>query len=253
MYRQVRVDGHAALGRDRAAHQIIAGSFAVHAPGQGGVASKSFLIEEIAPAAAALPQQKAHGRQIEHGQHRHAAPLAGKAAEQKAADDAAVDGKTAVADGDHLPDALIFKRCHGHIVGAGADNAQHDANQDHIHHAVRVHAELDAVTEREHQRQTDAERNAHTIPVNAESTDGKGHAVELKAQAKARELYQICHSASSSSSASGAVPSGWIYMTAMRSVLRMCCSAASASSAVRPASMAICWATVWPERAKSAI
>ena len=94
------------------------------------------------------------------------------------------------------------------------------------------------MTEREHQRQTDAERNAHTIPVNAESTDGKGHAVELKAQAKARELYQICHSASSSSSASGAVPSGWIYMTAMRSVLRMCCSAASASSAVRPASMA---------------
>ena len=51
MHRQIRVNGHAALGRDCAAHQVSAGRFAEHAPRQGGVATKGLLIEEVAPAA----------------------------------------------------------------------------------------------------------------------------------------------------------------------------------------------------------
>ena len=79
------------------------GRFAVHAPRQGRVAAERLLIEEVAPAAAALPHEEAHGRKVEHGQHRHLAPFTGKAAEQKAADDAAVDGKAAIPDGQHIP------------------------------------------------------------------------------------------------------------------------------------------------------
>ena len=209
MHRQIGVDDHALGHRDRAAHQVSTGGLAVHSPRQGGVAAKGLLIEEVAPAAAALPDEKAHSSQVEHGQHRHAPPLAGQTTEQKAANNAAVDGKAAIPDGDHLPDALIFKRCHSHIVGAGADDAQHHADEDDIHHAVRVHAELDAVAERKHQGQAQAHGDAHAVPVDADPADGKGHAVQMKTQSQTRELYQIRHSSSSSSSSAAcAVPSG---------------------------------------------
>ena len=136
--------------------------------------------------------------------HLHARPP-----NKKAADDAAVDGKAAIPDGDHLPDALVFKRCHSHIIGAGADDAQHHANKDDVHHAVRVYAELDAVPEGKDQCQTQTHRDAHAVPVDADPADGKGHAVQLKTQSQTRELYQICHSSSSSSSSAAcAVPSG---------------------------------------------
>ena len=79
MHRQVGVDDHALGYRDRAAHQVSAGGLAVHTPRQGGVAAKGLLIEEVAPAAAALPEEKAHSSQVEHGQYRHAPPLAGQA------------------------------------------------------------------------------------------------------------------------------------------------------------------------------
>ena len=67
--------------------------------------------------------------QVEHGQHRHAPPLAGQATEHKAADDAAVDGQTAIPDSHHIPDGIIIKRCHSHIIQAGAGDAQHHADQ----------------------------------------------------------------------------------------------------------------------------
>ena len=91
----------------------------------------------------------------------------------------------------------------------------------------------------------EAEGDADAIPINIHVADAEGYPAQLKAEAEARELYQIRHSSvSSSSSSSTAVPSGSMYITAIRSSRRMCCNAASASSAVRPASMVICWATV---------
>ena len=71
------VDGDALRHRDGAAHQVIFRCFAEHTPGQGGVAAESLLIEEVAPAAAALSDEEAHAGQVEHGQHRHAPPFAG--------------------------------------------------------------------------------------------------------------------------------------------------------------------------------
>ena len=108
MHRQVRVDGYAFGHRDHAARQVIVGRLAVHAPGQSGVAAKGLLIEEVAPAAAALPDEEAHGRQIEHGQHGNFPPLTGQTSEQKGSDDAAVDGKTAVPDGQHIFQMLWY-------------------------------------------------------------------------------------------------------------------------------------------------
>ena len=188
---QVRVNDNAFLGRDRAAHEVVAGGLAVHAPGQGGIAAKSLLIEEVAPAAAALPDEEAHGRQVKHGQHGHAPPFAGQSAEQKAADDAAVDGKAAVPDGKHLPDAFIRKRSHGNVINPGAGNAQHHADKDHIHHGVRVHAEFLTVPERKHQRQTQAHRDADTVPVNVDASDGERYPVDREFQPQPGELYQI--------------------------------------------------------------
>ena len=157
MHRQVGVDDHTLGHRDRAAHQVSAGGLAVHSPRQGGVAAKGLLIEKVAPAAAALPDEKAHGGQVEHGQHRHAPPFAGQAAEHKGADDAAVDGQTAVADGQHIPDGIVIIGCHRHIIQAGAGDAQHHADEDDIHHRIGVDAELRAAAERKDQCEAEAE------------------------------------------------------------------------------------------------
>ena len=239
------VDGDALRHRDGAAHQVIFRCFAEHTPGQGGVAAESLLIEEVAPAAAALSDEEAHAGQVEHGQHRHAPPFAGQAAEHKGADDAAVDGQTAVADGQHIPDGIVIIGCHRHIIQAGAGDAQHHADEDDIHHRIGVDAELRAAAERKDQCEAEAEGDADAVPINIHVADAEGHPAQLKAEAEARELYQIRHSSvSSSSSSSTAAPSGSMYITAIRSGRRMCCNAASASSAVRPASMVICWATV---------
>ena len=60
--------------------KVSRGVFADHAPGQRGVGAEGLLVYKIAPAADALANQKAHGRQIEHGQNRHPAPFAQKPA-----------------------------------------------------------------------------------------------------------------------------------------------------------------------------
>ena len=93
----------------------------------------------------------------------------------KAADDAAVDGKTAVADGQHIPDGIVIIGCHRHIIQAGAGDAQHHADEDDIHHRVGVDAELRAAAERKHQRQAEAQGDADAVPINIDAADAEGH------------------------------------------------------------------------------
>ena len=85
---------------------------------------------------AALSDEEAHAGEVEHGQHRHAPPLAGQTTENESTDDAAVDGQTAIPDSQHIPDGIIIIRCHRHIIQAGAGDAQHHADEDDVHHRV---------------------------------------------------------------------------------------------------------------------
>ena len=63
-------------------------------------------------------------------------------AEQRRADDRAVNGDAAVRRMiQHPAELVVFERGNGHIERASADDGAHGADQDHIHHAVGVNAE----------------------------------------------------------------------------------------------------------------
>ena len=166
MHRQRGIHRDPLLGKARLhACQIGMGAVAVHAPGQRGVRAKRLLIEKIAPAANALPDQKAHTGQIEHWQNGHPAPFADEKGRCKRADHRAVDGKPALPDIQHLGKALVFKRRHRHIERAPSQHRKHRADEDHIHHPVGVDAEAARITERKQQRQQHAGGDEDAIPV----------------------------------------------------------------------------------------
>ena len=193
MDRHRGVDDGARRHGDGAAAQIGFGGGAVHPPGQGGVAAKGFLVDKVAPAADALADQKAHAGQVQHGGHRDFAPAAGQPAEDDRADDAAVNGKAALADVQHIPDAVVGKGRHGHIVHAGADDGHDHAHHDDVGHGIAVDAELGAVAEREQDGQHDAGGDQHAVPVDVHAADGESHPVDLKAEAQPREGDKVRH------------------------------------------------------------
>ena len=169
------------------------GAVAVHAPGQRGVRAKRLLIEKIAPAANALPDQKAHTGQIEHWQNGHPAPFADEKGRCKRADHRAVDGKPALPDIQHLGKALVFKRRHRHIERAPSQHRKHRADEDHIHHPVGVDAEAARITERKQQRQQHAGGDEDAIPVDRQAEQHKRYAIQRKLQPEAGECNVIAH------------------------------------------------------------
>ncbi len=119
MYRLGGVHSNALSGQGGLyAEQVVIGTLAVHAPGQRGVAAESFLVDKVAPAAHALTNQEAYPNQIKERQDGDAADLGHQAAKHKCADDRAVNGNTALADIDHLPDAFILERRKHNIINA---------------------------------------------------------------------------------------------------------------------------------------
>ena len=194
MHRHRGVHRHALRRqRGRVGSKIAFGGFAVHSPGQCGVAAKCFLIDKVSPAANALADQKTHCHQIKHLQKRNLAPFARKAAKHKRADERAVNGNAAVAQIDHFPQALVLKRRHGHIINACAHNGHHCADHHHIHHTVGVDAEIRPIAEGKQQAAHKARRQNDAIPVNIKAAQGNGHTVNVQAKPQARKLYQIDH------------------------------------------------------------
>ena len=169
------------------------GVFAYHAPGQRGVGAEGLLVDKVAPAANALANQKAHGRQVKHGQHRHLAPFAQKPARYKRRNNGAVNAHAAQADVQHLGKAFVFKRRCGHIIGAPANDGAHRGAEDDVHHAVGVNAVASGLPEREQQRQQKPAGNQNAVPVHGHAEQREGHAVQRERKPQAGELHMIGH------------------------------------------------------------
>ena len=158
MLRRGGVHGHARGQRDLHGFEIRLRALAVHAPGQRRVCTEGLLIDEVAPAANALPDQKAQRHQIKQRQQRHLAPFGGQGAEHKRTDDRAIDGDAALADVDHLPEALILKGCHSYVINTGTDDGHDRADGHNVHQTVRVDAVVHGIAEGVEHRQQHARR-----------------------------------------------------------------------------------------------
>src|SRR5699024_8631756 len=109
----------------------------------------------------------------------------GHPGEGRPPEDAAVDGKAALADVQHIPDGGVVQGGHGHIVDAGADDGHDHAHHDDVGHGVAVDAELGAVPEREQDGQHDAGGDQHPVPVDVHASTGEGDPVDVIAEAQA--------------------------------------------------------------------
>ena len=193
MHRGRGVHRHARRQRNLHGSQISLGPLAVHAPGQRCVCAERLLIDEVAPAADPLPDEEPQRDKIKQRQQRHLAPFGGQPAKDKCAEDRAVDGDAALADVDHLPDALVGKGRHSHIVDAGAYDGHHSADGHHIDQPVGVNAVVHGIAEGVEHRQQHTCRDDNAVPIDIEPADGQRHPVHGQVKAQPGKLHMIDH------------------------------------------------------------
>ena len=176
---------HGQRGVEPVAAQPLLDGIARHAPRQRRVGAEGLLIEEVAPAAARLPDQKTERRDIEH---REGVELAYPTHDQPGGerhDQAAVDAKAALPDVQDrfrvgkIGVALIAEQ---HIVQPRADEGQQRAHQDGIDHLVGIEAEGSCMGQAVDHRQQKADGDAHTVPFDRERVAEQREAEQLIAQ-----------------------------------------------------------------------
>ena len=151
-----------------------------HAPGKVGHAAERLTVHKVAPAADRLPDQKTHHAAVGHGPKTELADAAEDIGGQKACNDCAVDGKTAVPNAEHFHEVeravriAVEIQIENDVVDAGANDAGGDRPEDHVDHIVA--------------RQAEFGRLAHAEPETCQHAGGKQHAVPVDAVADVKKL-----------------------------------------------------------------
>ncbi len=183
-------------------HRIIAGGIRVatadnvsrHAPRQSGVAAKGLLVEEVAPAADRLTDQKAGRRQIKHSQGIHLAERTHPQRRHKRHDYAAVNRQSALPDtqnAQRIAEVLCAILRKNDVVQTRSDKGKQRADQHHVRHRILGNLKFIGTPIGIKNCQQKADGNQHAVPANAEfgATDRKRKNLlaDVKAPAELRE------------------------------------------------------------------
>ena len=164
-----------------------------HPPGQVAGAAVGLLVDEVAPSTHDLSDEQAHNRQVSHGQEGQLFIFAHHQAGQDTADDAAVDGQTAIPDGDglaplELPLGVpIEGQVEYDVVNAGTDNADGQPPQEHIQKVILFDAEILRPPAAKSSGQQEASGDDDAVPVDVLAENLKGHPLDVEGQSQAGE------------------------------------------------------------------
>lgn len=131
--------------------------------------------------------------QVGHGQEGQLFTLAHHQAGQDAADDAAVDGQTAIPDGDglaplELPLGVpIEGQVEYDVVNAGTDNADGQPPQEHIQKVILFDAEILRPPAAKSSGQQEASGDDDAVPVDVLAENLKGHPLDVEGQSQSRK------------------------------------------------------------------
>ncbi len=115
---------------------------ACHTEDTVGIHAEGFLINEVAPAADALSEEKSDNGYIHHRQDLDLAYPCDYISYDEGTYDTAVHGKSAVSGVDYrLPVPLVFVPFHQHVVNSCADYSADNAEDYNIYGSVVVKAE----------------------------------------------------------------------------------------------------------------
>ena len=150
-------------------------------------------VHEVAPAAHELADDDAHARHVEQDGGRDLLDLCNDEQRDGAADDAAVDGKSAlpdVEDGDGIVGVEL--PIENAVVQPRADNADGHGPEDHVEHVVLRDAEV--LCPREHIEHSEQEAcgDDDAVPVDILPEDRKGHGAWVDLDAEIRERDGRC-------------------------------------------------------------
>ena len=145
-------------------------------------------VHEVAPAAHELADDDAHARHVEQDGGRDLLDLCNDEQRDGAADDAAVDGKSAlpdVEDGDGIVGVEL--PVENAVVQPRADNADGHGPEDHVEHVILRDAEVLCAVQHIQNGQQKAAGNDDAVPVDILAEDGKGHGARVDRDAEIRE------------------------------------------------------------------
>ena len=150
-------------------------------------------VHKVSPAAHKLADDDAHARHVEQDGSRNFLALRNDEQRDRAADDAAVDGKSAlpdVEDGNGIVGVEL--PIENAVIQPGADHADGYGPEDHVKHVVLRDAEV--LRPREHIENSEQEPggNDDAVPVDVLPKDRKGHGAWIDLDAEIWECDGRC-------------------------------------------------------------
>lgn len=147
-------------------HGLPAGEREPHAGEGRGLAAEGFTVDEVAPAADALPDEQAGRAHVRHRAEGDLFLPAPDDAGQQPRDHAAVDGEPALPDLERVDGvAAVVAPLEDDVVQPRADDGQRDHPDEKVIERVRLDAAAAAVPRAVEHRQNEAHGDDHAVPV----------------------------------------------------------------------------------------
>ena len=162
-------------------HRLTGTGDELHAPGQGGLAAECLTVHEVAPAAHGLTDEQTHNDQVGERAQLEAAAAAEDIAGGDGHDDTAVDGQSAVPNGDdpapvqRTVSVFELGQVEDDVVDPCADDGQGHAPQHAVQQVILADAVLRPLAHTEPQGQHHAQGDEDAVPVDGLAADVEGH------------------------------------------------------------------------------
>ena len=174
----------------------------VDAHAQEGIRDLSvgLLVDEVAPAADRLADQKPHRRDVEHRAEADAPHLAEHDRRQDARDDRAVDRDAAVPDAEHRHRVVIVQLVvfPDDVICARADDRNRHREQQQVDEVIRLEADIRAALHAVQDAEQEADGDDDPVPVHMQPADRERDPIDGKAQTQSRKGYGVLHDSNSS-------------------------------------------------------